>query len=115
MRTPTAVGASIWCSGIRQPNEIGLGTVQRMRPTMRCAMREDARAKSIRYLVESRLDVQHRDGSQVRATCRGDGEIYTMLHRKGRGWSCTCPARSASCAHLLALRSVVTIERNGPV
>jgi len=72
--------------------------------------RESAAAKSVRYLGEGRLTVTALDGDHVTAVCKGSGESYHLGHDLGRGWHCSCPARSDGCAHLLALR-LVTIRR----
>jgi hypothetical protein len=74
--------------------------------------RESAAAKAARYLAEARLIVTAVDGDHVAAWCRGDGEVYHCGHEPGRGWHCTCPARTDGCAHLAALR-LVTIRRPG--
>jgi hypothetical protein len=71
--------------------------------------RESADAKARRYLSEGRLQVLEVGPSIVRATCRGDGQVYRCGWWRGR-WGCTCPAAGtfrAACAHLLALRLVV--------
>lgn len=67
--------------------------------------RENAKTKSLRYLVEGRVVVRHVDATEVRAQVRGR-EIYTVEHAPGRGWDCTCPARGR-CAHILAVSHVV--------
>jgi uncharacterized Zn finger protein len=68
-------------------------------------VRENARAKSVRYLAEGRLIVEHVDGHTVKATCRGDGAIYQVSWSPDSGWTCNCPAKTR-CAHLLALMAV---------
>jgi hypothetical protein len=76
--------------------------------------RESADAKARRYLVEGRLTVLEVGPAVVRATCRGDGQVYRCGWWRGR-WGCTCPAAGtfrAACAHLLALRLVV-VEPSG--
>jgi uncharacterized Zn finger protein len=72
--------------------------------------RETVADKANRYLCESRVTVVSVDGDTVRATCRGSGELYELGHAPGRGWWCSCPAKSARCAHLIALQSV-TVRR----
>jgi hypothetical protein len=68
--------------------------------------RENAAVKSARYLAEHRLVISEVSGDHVRATCRGSGDVYDLGHDLGRGWFCSCPARSGKCAHLAALMSV---------
>jgi uncharacterized Zn finger protein len=70
-------------------------------------VRESAAAKSRRYLVEARLDLQSMRDGVARAECRGDAwDIYRLgRERDGHEW-CTCPARGC-CAHLVALGLVV--------
>jgi hypothetical protein len=72
--------------------------------------RESAAVKAARYVGEARLIVTVVDGDRVQATCRGDGEVYRLGHEPGRGWWCSCPARTDRCAHLAALR-LVTVRR----
>ncbi len=70
--------------------------------------RESASNKGRRYLVEGRLTIRWAsrfDG--IAAMVRGDsGEVYSTQWKPGNGWSCTCPARTDQCAHLIALRLV---------
>ncbi len=68
-------------------------------------MRENARAKGLRYLIEGRLVVNLVDEFEVRAICRGQGALWRVGWREGV-WYCTCPAKGR-CAHLVALQSVV--------
>ena len=70
------------------------------------AARENAEAKSRRYLCEGRLTVIDVRSGVIRATCRGDGKVYKLGFWTGRGWRCDCPATSERCAHLLACRLV---------
>lgn len=68
--------------------------------------RESAHDRGRRLLVEGRLILDYVDGSDIRATCRGDsGEIHRLGHSGGTWW-CTCPARTR-CAHTVALQLVV--------
>ena len=73
--------------------------------------RESAAAKSARYLAEHRLVISEVSGDHVRATCRGSGEVHDLGHDPGRGWWCSCPARSDRCAHLAALMAVTIRAR----
>jgi uncharacterized Zn finger protein len=71
--------------------------------------RESADAKARRYLAEGRLSVLEVGPGIVRATCRGDGQLYRLGWWRGR-WGCTCPAGGtfrAACNHVKALRLVV--------
>ena len=72
-------------------------------------MRESAALKARRYIVEARLTINHVDGRNVSAHCRGDAAIYTLGH-DGQSWHCDCPARGR-CSHLLALGLVVVLEQ----
>ena len=71
--------------------------------------RENAAGKARRYLVEGRVILHRVDRHRVEATCRGDGTVHRSTYRHG-SWSCTCPARTATCAHLLAVRLVVAVD-----
>ena len=68
--------------------------------------KENAATKSLRYLVEGRVILRFVNDSQVRARVRGR-EVYDVEHQAGSGWSCSCPARTSRCAHVLAVSSVV--------
>ena len=69
--------------------------------------RENAEAKARRYLGQGRLRIHTVSDRYVGAVCRGDGELY-LLTGDEESWSCSCPAVSDRCAHLLALRLVTT-------
>jgi uncharacterized Zn finger protein len=73
-------------------------------------VRENAASKAVRYLAEGRLTLHHVDDGTIRASCRGDGEIHEIAWNGG-GWSCSCPARSQSCAHLTAAKLVTIRQR----
>ena len=68
-------------------------------------MREDHQAKGRRYLTEARLAVQQVSPHAIRATCRGQGDIYRCGWDQGTGWWCECPA-VRRCCHLVALQLV---------
>jgi uncharacterized Zn finger protein len=68
--------------------------------------RENAEAKGRRYVAEGRLAVVYVSGPMIRATCRGDGEVYRLGHDSARGRFCHCPALTRGCCHLVALRLV---------
>jgi hypothetical protein len=73
--------------------------------------RESAYAKSVRYLGEARLTIEHVDAEAIRATCRGSDAIYSAGWTPELGWTCSCPALGR-CSHLLALMAVtVSSER----
>jgi uncharacterized Zn finger protein len=78
-------------------------------------VRESARAKSLRYLTEHRLRVLEcsEDAGTLSAEVRGDGRIYVVAH-DAEGWSCSCPALSENCAHVLACKSVTVLEPREP-
>ena len=66
--------------------------------------RENAEAKGRRYLVEGRLVVEHATGGEIRAHCRGGGQVYDLGLERGE-WFCSCPALGL-CSHLVALQLV---------
>jgi uncharacterized Zn finger protein len=76
--------------------------------------RESAQVKARRYLTEGRLVIQRVTPTEVDASCRGDGAVWTLAFRRGR-WRCDCPALSAECCHLVAARLVTapTTRRAG--
>jgi uncharacterized Zn finger protein len=73
--------------------------------------RETVVEKAHRYLVAGRLIVTHVAEGQIRATCRGSGDLYELGFERGV-WSCSCPARS-QCSHLVAL-GLVTVQPRRP-
>ena len=67
-------------------------------------MRESAFVKGRRMLTEGRLVVRAVSERHLSARCRGDsGEIY-VLAADAQGYSCSCPALSTACSHLIALK-----------
>lgn len=69
--------------------------------------RENALSKGERYLLSGRLTVRLVTPERIEAHCKGDsGHFYKLCHENGV-WSCSCPARQR-CAHLMALKRVVT-------
>jgi uncharacterized Zn finger protein len=72
-------------------------------------VRENAAAKARRYLCEGRVVLSRVDPLRVVAACRGDGTVYQIAYAQ-HVWSCTCPARTDQCAHLLAVRLVVAVD-----
>lgn len=69
--------------------------------------RENAQAKGRRYLLDGRLFVRYVGPHGIRATCRGQGEVYQLGWERRPGWFCSCPARTR-CAHLVALQLVTS-------
>ena len=69
-------------------------------------MREEAATKAGRYLTEGRIIIRCVTDSEVSALARGDGAVYEITGHHDV-WTCTCPARSLRCSHLLAVRRVV--------
>jgi hypothetical protein len=89
-----------------------LGSLTILRGGREQAMRENARAKGLRYLTEGCVIVNAVAGPIVRATCRGEGAVYHLGHDPGTWW-CDCPARGR-CAHLTALMTVTApVSRSG--
>lgn len=74
-------------------------------------MRENSASKGRRYLAEGRLLVREVSPTRVSAACKGDGEVYALTGTAG-GWTCSCPALSMDCCHLIALR-LVTVRPLG--
>ena len=72
-------------------------------------MRENAYAKARRYLTEGRVIVSEVRPDQVSTLVRGDGKLYAAGYRGGE-WSCDCPALSAACAHLRAIRMITAVD-----
>ena len=74
-------------------------------------MRENAVTKAARYLAENRVRILecHEDTGILSAEVRGQGSVYVVSH-DGDGWTCTCPARRADCAHVLACKAVTVFE-----
>ncbi|SDP46270.1 hypothetical protein SAMN05660199_03953 [Klenkia soli] len=74
--------------------------------------RESTFAKGRRLLTEGRLNVRSVTAAEIVAVCRGDSaEVYAAGWAPGPGWTCTCPARTTECAHLVALRLVTVVTR----
>ena len=78
-------------------------------------MRESAAVKAARYLSEGRVILTEVTPNRVDAVVRGDGTTYAAGYRNG-AWNCNCPAVSANCAHLRALRltTAVDLPRGAP-
>lgn len=76
-------------------------------------MREAAATKAARYLVEGRVILTGVGADRVAARIRGDGAVHQVTWR-GDKWTCTCPALSDRCSHLLAVRRVVAVDLERP-
>ena len=74
-------------------------------------MREDAATKARRYVCEGRLTIRLVGVEEIRATAKGDGEVYELGLLPGRGWYCSCPAVTDKCSHLRGLRLVTVRTR----
>jgi uncharacterized Zn finger protein len=74
--------------------------------------RENAMQKGLRYLAQARVRIleAHEDEGLLSAEVRGNGSIYIVCHEPEMGWSCTCPAKTIACAHVLACQQVVVFE-----
>jgi uncharacterized Zn finger protein len=72
---------------------------------IRVGNREGAQQKGRRYLVEGRVTVRYAGPAGIRAFVKGQGEVYSVTFEHGRGWSCSCPARTR-CAHLVGVQLV---------
>lgn len=70
--------------------------------------RESAPTKALRLLATGHLTVVSVQPSRILATCLGDsGDVHHLGFDVG-AWSCSCPYPRDRCAHLIALRLVVT-------
>ena len=78
-------------------------------------MRENAKARAVRFLIERRVMVLRAGASLVVAVVRGDsGELRTVTWDPGRGFRCDCPAIGL-CAHGHAVASVVVVPPELPM
>ena len=73
--------------------------------------RENAQAKARRYLIEGRVMIRSVGPQGVRAHVRGQGHVYAVAYESGGGWSCTCPARTPRCCHVVAVQLVVAVPQ----
>ncbi len=64
-------------------------------------MRENARHRADRLLLEGRVMLLEVGRYGVVAKVRGEGRVHTA--RYFGSWSCTCEARSDQCSHLHAV------------
>jgi hypothetical protein len=72
-------------------------------------VRETARTKADRLLIEGRLIVEQVQPGHVQATCRGEGHLWHPAYVTGQ-WLCDCPVTTDQCSHLIALRRVVAVD-----
>lgn len=70
-------------------------------------MRENARVKAKRLLVESRVMLRSVAPGRVNALVRGDSGCLREVTYDGH-WFCPCPARG-TCSHIMAVESVVLV------
>lgn len=82
------------------------GSVLRLHTTAR----ENARTRARRLLVEGRVMVRYCGPRGVQAYVRGSGALRHVIYELGRGWSCTCPALTPHCSHVLAVQQVVIVK-----
>lgn len=77
-------------------------------------MRETARTKADRLLLEGRIVITHvRPNTSVRGFARGEGTLHRFGWDGGEWW-CRCPAGEhharPNCSHVQAAKRVVAIE-----
>jgi hypothetical protein len=72
-------------------------------------VRESARTKATRLLVEGRVVVELVHPGEVTARVRGEGRIYAAGWRPETGWFCDCEARR-DCSHILSLKRIVAVD-----
>lgn len=80
---------------------------------LRIGNREGAQQKARRYLLEGRIMIRSVGPQGVRAHARGGGHIYAVQYESGGGWTCSCPARSSQCCHVIAVQIVVAVAGSG--
>ncbi len=71
--------------------------------------RESARARAIRFLIEGRLTVKVVHNGRAYVQVRGDSGSVRSVVYKQRRWSCSCPARPGTCAHVFAAMSITDL------
>ncbi|MGI8520278.1 MAG: SWIM zinc finger family protein [Actinomycetota bacterium] len=70
---------------------------------LRIGTREGSQQKARRYLLEGRVMIRTVGPKGVRADVRGQGHTYNVSYEGGGDWSCTCPARTPRCCHVVAV------------
>lgn len=78
---------------------------------VRIGNREGAQQKARRYLLEGRVMVRMVGPQGVRANVRGQGHVYAVTYEAGGGWTCSCPAHTAKCCHVIAVQLVVAVPQ----
>jgi hypothetical protein len=102
-RSELSAAPKLWAKSCRHPRRPREGDAP---------MRESALAKSLRYLTEHRLRILDcaEDAGTLSAEVRGEGRIYVVAHDTAEGWTCSCPAYTENCAHVLASKAVTVLE-----
>lgn len=76
-------------------------------------MRENARDRAMKLLVQRRVMIVHAGPRSVLAVVRGDsGALREVRWGPRRGFSCSCPA-IGFCSHAIAVASVVVVPSHG--
>lgn len=79
---------------------------------LRIHSRENAQTKARRYLLEGRVMIRAVGPHGVRADVRGQGHTYAVAYEAGgRGWTCSCPAKTPHCCHIVATQLVVAVPQ----
>jgi len=73
--------------------------------------RENAQAKARRYLLEGRVDDPIGWPAGCPGSCQRPGPCYSVGYEPGGGWTCTCPARTPRCCHVVAVQLVVAVPQ----
>ena len=76
---------------------------------LRIGNREGSQQKARRYLLEGRVMIRSVGPQGVRAHARGQGHVYDVGYEPGGGWTCSCPARTPKCCHVVATQLVVAV------
>lgn len=69
-------------------------------------MSEVSEKKALLYLTEGKVQVLEHDDASCLITVQGsDKEPYNVIYGNAV-WHCTCPARKALCAHVIAAKLI---------
>ena len=71
-------------------------------------MRENARTKSKRLLIEGRVLIRSAGPQGVSALVRGDSGCLRRVSYENARWFCDCPALGP-CSHIMAVEAVVLV------